>query len=126
VSCPGSQFEECEEPSNRTSLERRGENGMTHEKVQLTKKEADGYVIPLGPFNLVSVNTDIGLVGCGAFDVAALDNFSYPAARVKSTKGGLIATIEDVLEGEVKDANEEAKKLGVEIGMSGREALDRM
>jgi uncharacterized protein YunC (DUF1805 family) len=99
---------------------------MTHEKVQLTKKEADGYVIPLGPFNLVSVNTDIGLVGCGAFDVAALDNFSYPAARVKSTKGGLIATIEDVLEGEVKDANEEAKKLGVEIGMSGREALDRM
>jgi uncharacterized protein YunC (DUF1805 family) len=99
---------------------------MIHEKVQLTNKEADGYVIPLGPFNLVSVNTDIGLVGCGAFDVAALDNFSYPAARVMSTKGGSIATIDDVLVGEVKDANETAIKRGVEIGMSGREALEQM
>ncbi len=99
---------------------------MIHEKVQLTKKEADGYVIPLGPFNLVSVNTDIGLVGCGAFDVAALDSFSYPAARVRATRGSSVATIDDLLVGAVKDVNEEAKKLGVEIGMSGREALDRM
>ena len=99
---------------------------MIHEKVQLTKKEADGYVISLGPFNLVSVNTDVGLVGCGAFDVAALDSFNYPAARVKSTKGGLIATIEDLLVGEVKDANETAIKRGVEMGMSGREALEQM
>ena len=36
---------------------------MIHEKVQLTSKEADGYVISLGPFNLVSVNTDVGMVG---------------------------------------------------------------
>ena len=99
---------------------------MMHEKIQLTSKEADGYVIFLGPFNLVSVNTDVGMVGCGAFDVAALDSFGYPAARVRSTKEGLIATIEDLLEGEVKDANEEAIKLGVKVGMSGREALDRM
>jgi uncharacterized protein YunC (DUF1805 family) len=99
---------------------------MIHEKVQLTNKEADGYVIPLGPFNLVSVSTDVGMVGCGAFDVAALDSLNYPAARVKSTKGGFIATIEDLLEGEVKDANEKAVKLGVARGMSGREALDRM
>ena len=99
---------------------------MIHEKVHLTTKEADGYVISLGPFNLVSVNTDVGMVGCGAFDVAALDSFNYPAARVKSTKGGPIATIEDLLEGEVKDANEEAVKLGVAKGMSGRQALDKM
>ncbi len=99
---------------------------MIHEKVPLTNKEADGYVIPLGRFNLVSVNTDIGMVGCGAFDVAALESFDYPAARVKSTKGGSIATIDDLLEGAVKDANGAAIKLGVKIGMSGKEALDRM
>jgi len=99
---------------------------MIHEKVQLTNKEADGYVIPLGPVNLVGVMTDVGMVGCGAFDVAALDNFSYPAARVKATRGTSIATIDDLLVGEVKDANEAAGKLGVKVGMSGREALDRM
>ncbi len=60
---------------------------MIHEKVQLAKKQADGYVIPLGQVNLVNVVTDIGMVGCGAFDVAALNNFGYPAAKVRPSKG---------------------------------------
>ncbi|MBW1743614.1 MAG: YunC family protein [Deltaproteobacteria bacterium] len=99
---------------------------MVNEKVQLTSKQADGYVIPLGTINLVMVITDVGMVGCGAFDVEALDGFDYPAVRVKSTTGGGIATIGDLLSGEVKDANVAAKGLGVQEGMSGREALDRM
>ncbi|MDY6987138.1 MAG: YunC family protein [Thermodesulfobacteriota bacterium] len=99
---------------------------MFHEKIQLTNKEVDGYVMPLGPVNLVYVTTDTGMVGCGAFDVAALDNFSYPAARVRPTRGSSIATTEDLFVGEVKDANEAATSLGVKIGMSGREALDHM
>ena len=99
---------------------------MLQAKVQLTNKQADGYVISLGPVNLVNVVTDIGMVGCGAFDVAALDHFGYPAARVKATRGTSIATVDDLLVGEVKDANAAASKLGVKIGMSGREALDCM
>jgi uncharacterized protein YunC (DUF1805 family) len=99
---------------------------VVHERIQLINKEADGYVIPLGPVNLVNVVTDVGMVGCGAFDVAALDKFGYPAARVKPTGGDSIATIGDLLAGEVKDANEAATRLGVKIGMSGREALERM
>jgi len=97
---------------------------MLHEKVQLTAKQADGYVIPLGPVNLVCVITDSGMVGCGAFDVTALDNFGYPAARVRSIKGSSILTIDDLLSGVVKDVNAEALRRGVKIGMSGREALD--
>ena len=99
---------------------------MVHEKVQLTSKQADGYVIPLGPVNLVHVVTNIGMVGCGAFDVDALDSFGYPAARVKATRGSAIASIDDLLVGAVKDANGAAVKLGVKVGMSGREALDQM
>lgn len=99
---------------------------MVSEKVQLTSKQADGYVIPLGAINLVMVITDVGMVGCGAFDVDALDGFDYPAARVKSITGSGIASIDDLLGGEVKDANRAAKELGVQEGISGREALDRM
>ena len=99
---------------------------MFHEKIQLTNKHADGYVMPLGPANLVFVVTDTGMVGCGAFDVAALDKFGYPAARVRPTRGSSIATIEDLLVGEVKDANEAATSLGVKIGMLGREALNHI
>jgi uncharacterized protein YunC (DUF1805 family) len=99
---------------------------MVHQKIKLAKKEAEGYVIPLGAVNLVFVFTDKGMVGCGAFDVAAFNNFSYPAARVKSKTGQRIATIDDLLDGIVKEANGEAVKLGIAVGMSGREAINHM
>lgn len=97
---------------------------MEHVKVDLAKKQADGYVIALGPVNLVAVVTDVGMVGCGAFDVAALNNFGYPAARVRPSQGSSIASIEDLLKGIIKEANPAAEKLGLKIGQSGREALD--
>ncbi|HQQ37887.1 MAG TPA: hypothetical protein PK602_07255 [Methanothrix sp.] len=60
---------------------------MDHEIVELSGKQARGYVIPLGPVNLVAVVTEVGLVGCGAFDVMALSSFRYSApgyARLKA------------------------------------------
>ena len=54
---------------------------MEYIEVRLSQKKAEGFVIPLGPANLVAVKTDVGMVGCGAFDVAALDSFSYPGSK---------------------------------------------
>ncbi|MFB3764891.1 MAG: YunC family protein [Methanotrichaceae archaeon] len=92
--------------------------------MQLKRKQADGYVIPLGPVNLVNVVTDVGMVGCGAFDVIALNNFGYPAAKVRPSQGSSIATIDDLLDGIVKEVNPAAEKLGLKVGITGREALD--
>lgn len=64
------------------------------------------------------------MVGCGAFDLAALNNFGYPAAKVRSAKGGSIATGEDLLQGIVKEVNPAAEKLGLRVGLTGREALE--
>jgi uncharacterized protein YunC (DUF1805 family) len=97
---------------------------MEHIKVQLTGKQADGYVIPLGPVNLVNVVTDVGMVGCGAFDVATLNNFGYPAAKVRPSQRSSIATIEDILQGIVKEVNPAAETLGLKVGQTGREALE--
>ena len=97
---------------------------MEHIKMQLTAKQADGYVIALGPVNLVNVVTDVGMVGCGAFDVAALNNFGYPAAKDRPAHGSSIATIEDLLQGIVKEVNPAAEKLGLKVGQTGREALE--
>ncbi len=99
---------------------------MKQEKIQLAKKQADGYVIPIGPVNLVFATTDKGLIGCGAFDVLALDKFNYPAARVKATRGTSITSIEDLLIGEVREANAAASDLGLKPGQSGKEALELM
>jgi len=97
---------------------------MEHIKVQLSGKEADGYIIPLGSVNLVGVITDVGLVGCGAFDVNALNGFGYPAAKVRPASGGSIATIDDLLAGIVKEANPSAERLGLKVGMTGKQALE--
>jgi uncharacterized protein YunC (DUF1805 family) len=97
---------------------------MEHIKMQLTAKQADGYVIALGPVNLVNVVTDVGMVGCGAFDVAALNNFGYPAAKVRPSQGSSIATIEDLLQGIVKEVNPAAERLGLKVGQTGGEALE--
>jgi uncharacterized protein YunC (DUF1805 family) len=97
---------------------------MIQKKIKLARKEADSYVIPFGKFNMVAVVTDIGMIGCGMFDVFALDKFDYPAARLKSDTGGLIANVDDLLKGIVKDANKAAQKRGIRIGLTGAQALD--
>jgi uncharacterized protein YunC (DUF1805 family) len=91
--------------------------------VQLPMKSADGYVIPLGPVNLVLIKTDIGMVGCGAFDLAALEKFGYPAARARGADTTSIATIDDLLASIVKDVNPSAERRGIRVDMSVREAL---
>ena len=99
---------------------------MGHEIVDLAGKQARGYVIPLGSVNLVVVVTDKGMVGCGAIDVAALNSFGYPAARVRPSKGSSISSIEDLLAGIIKEANPAAEKMGVNVGHSGRETIYMM
>jgi uncharacterized protein YunC (DUF1805 family) len=99
---------------------------MKQTSIRAGQAQAQGYEIPLGPVNLVFAVTATGMLACGAFDVAALDRFKYPAARVKSATGAPIATVDDLLAGIVKDANEGAAKRGVTVGMTGRQALERL
>lgn len=99
---------------------------MQTERVPLRNSVGEGFVIPLGPVNFVGVVARNGMVGCGAVDVAALDRFGYPAARVRPSTGPSIATIGDLLAGIVKEANSNAQGLGVREGMTGREALDHL
>lgn len=97
---------------------------MKQVEVRLTRKVAEGFIIPLGPVNLVAVKTDVGLVGCGAFDVAALDSFSYPAAKVRPSLGPSIEDIDDIMKGIIKEANRAALGRGIKNGMTGRQALE--
>ncbi|MCK9578899.1 MAG: YunC family protein [Methanoregula sp.] len=97
---------------------------MKQVEVRLTRKVAEGFIVPLGKVNLVAVKTDVGLVGCGAFDVAALDSFSYPAAKVRPSLGPSIEDIDDIMKGIVKEANRSAMGRGIKNGMTGRQALE--
>jgi len=90
-------------------------------KIQLPDKQADGYEIPVGPFNLVFAATGTGTVVCGAFDLAAFDKHGHPAAKVTGVK-----TVDDLLAAAVKDVNEAGRKKGIHVGMTGRQALEKL
>ena len=53
-----------------------------------------------------------------------LNNFNYPAAKVRPLTGPSIVTVNDLLEGEIKESNPAAQALGITIGMKGKTALD--
>jgi uncharacterized protein YunC (DUF1805 family) len=95
---------------------------MKGEIIRLGKKEIEGFVIPIGTVNLVFARTEKGLVGCGAFDVMALEKFGYAAAKIKP-KGESVRDLEDLMIGEITAANSSAEKLGIKEGMTGKDAL---
>ncbi len=97
---------------------------LIHKKIQLSNRTADGYAIPMGPVNLVFITTEEGMIGCGAFDIDALEQFGIPAAKMKPVVGPSIATIDEILDAVVKEGNEPAVKRGIKPGMNGKEALE--
>jgi uncharacterized protein YunC (DUF1805 family) len=102
------------------------EQERIHERIRLANRDPYGYVIPVGPIRLVAAVTDTGMIGCRAFDIAALQNFGIPAAIIRGNEGVPIGTVEDLLNGAVAEANPEAVRRRIEVGMTGREALDRI
>jgi len=62
-----------------------------------------------------------GMVVCGNFDINELDKRAITAARVVG-----LTRIEDALERKVVSATSKAKRLGVEVGIPGGEALRKM
>jgi uncharacterized protein YunC (DUF1805 family) len=95
---------------------------MKSEIIRIGKKEIEGFVIPIGKVNLVFARTDKGLVGCGAFDVMALEKFGYAAAKVRP-KGESVGDLDDLMNGEIAAVNPSAEKLGIKEGMSGKDAI---
>ena len=96
---------------------------MFHQKIKIGEKEVDGVVIPLGPVNLVTLVLPGGMMACGLVDIQVLNQFNYPAVKIKSSHGGLIQTVEDLLSGTVREVNKEALKKGIDVGMKAQEVV---
>jgi uncharacterized protein YunC (DUF1805 family) len=91
--------------------------------VMVDGRPLDVSVVPLGPASLVLARTPTGVLACGAIDPVPLGRLGIAAARVRPTRGPSVTDLEDLLAGEVTEANSAAKDRGVSVGMSGREAV---
>lgn len=94
---------------------------MLIKQIQLENGCALGLRFEMQKYPLLLVRAEKGFVMCGYLDMAAAEALGDAAAKVKGVK-----SFEDVLEARIVEATPAAGKLGVEPGMTGREALKKM
>jgi len=99
---------------------------LCHQRTRLSYKDAFGYVIPVGKTSLMAWVTDEGMIGTDGFDIEALANAGVPAAIGGVSEEAPLDTLDALMDAEVKAANLPAVQRRVDIGISGREALNRM
>jgi 2-dehydro-3-deoxyphosphogluconate aldolase/(4S)-4-hydroxy-2-oxoglutarate aldolase len=74
----------------------------------------------------VAVVAPGGLVGCGIFDLEVCERFGFAVALAHGTPERPLVEPEDVLAARVDAVSSRARERGIEKGMTGREALERL
>lgn len=73
-----------------------------------------------------SIMTKLGIVGCGIYDLQTAAEFGQAIAIAKGTPSHPLVEPEDLLDAKIVDATPQARALGITVGMSGKEAVERM
>jgi uncharacterized protein YunC (DUF1805 family) len=73
-----------------------------------------------------SILTATGIVGCGIYDLTTAAEFNQSIAIAKGTPENSLVEPEDLLDAKIVGATPQALNLGIQTGMTGREAAERM
>src|SRR5262245_9780958 len=73
-----------------------------------------------------TILTEAGLVGCGIYDVKTAAEFGQAVAIARGTPQAPLVNPEDLLDAKIVDATPQAKQLGIQVGMTGRDAVERL
>lgn len=93
--------------------------------IKLEGGTAIGTQLDLPKTRVLSITTDKGYVMCGILNVSELDRI-HPERKIIAARIIGVREIEDLLNTKVVEATQEAKRIGVAEGMTGREALEKM
>jgi uncharacterized protein YunC (DUF1805 family) len=73
-----------------------------------------------------SILTRAGIVGCGIYDMHTPAEFGQAIAIARGTPANPLAEPEDLLAAKIVDCTPKAKEMGITIGMTGKEAVEKM
>ena len=73
-----------------------------------------------------SIMTKLGIVGCGIYDVKTAGEFGQAIAIAKGTPANPLVEPEDLLDAKIVDVTPAAREVGIDVGMTGKEAVERM
>lgn len=73
-----------------------------------------------------SILTRYGIVGCGIYDLETAAEFDQAIAVAKGTPADPLVEPEDLLDAKIVGVTPKAAECGIEVGITGREAVERM
>lgn len=73
-----------------------------------------------------AIITRKGLIGCGAYHVPTMQHFGQAVAIARGTPANPLVEPEDLFEARIVEATEQAQALGVRVGDTGLEALQKL
>ncbi|MDG2470162.1 MAG: DUF1805 domain-containing protein [Pirellulaceae bacterium] len=73
-----------------------------------------------------SILTAIGIVGCGIYAIQTPSEFGQAIAIAKGTPDQPLCDPEDLLEAKIVDLTPKAMEIGIQLGCTGREAVEKM
>ena len=73
-----------------------------------------------------SVLTPVGIVGCGIYDVVVPAKFNQVLAVAEGTPECPLVNPEDLLQAKIVRCTPRAQELGIQPGMTGKEAVELM
>src|SRR5258708_7935527 len=71
-----------------------------------------------------TILTEAGLVGCGIYDVKTAAESGQAVAIARGTPQHPLVEPEDLFDAIIVDATPQARALGIQTGMTGREAVE--
>jgi len=83
-----------------------------------------GLSIRWGEGQFCTILTEVGVVGCGIYDMAIATEFSKAVAIARPTPQQRLDTPEDLLDAVIAEVTPQAQTMGIAVGMTGREAVE--
>lgn len=93
--------------------------------ISIDGRIAVGVTVDLPKTRLVAISTGNGYIMCGALDVGLLNTRLADRGIVAGRALG-VRTLEDLLAKPLESVTQEARRLGIREGMTGKEALSLM
>ena len=73
-----------------------------------------------------TILTAAGIVGCGIYDLKTAAEFGQAIAIARGTPENPLVDPEDLLGASIVEMTPQARELGIQVGMSGTEAVELM
>lgn len=98
----------------------------THRVLKTPFGEAVGAAYAWTGGQYCAIHTSAGVVGCGIYDIACANTFGMAFAIARGTPEHPLREPEDLYAARLVAVSEAAARMGIQVGMTGLDALEQM